>query len=58
MNEDMIGVREAARILELTVPAIHYHITHGNLKIVGKFGSSFILSRTAVEAFKERRARR
>ncbi len=57
LNEDMIGVREASKILGISIPVVHYHVAQGNLTPIGKFGNSFILSRTAVEAFKEQRER-
>jgi hypothetical protein len=59
MNENLIGVREAARIIGITVPTVHHHIVHGNLPTVGRFGNALILDRKRVEDFKrEREARR
>jgi hypothetical protein len=58
MNENLIGVREASRILGITVPTVHHHITHANLKTIGRFGNSLILDRQTVEDFRADRARR
>jgi len=58
MNENLIGVKEASRILGITIPTAHHHITHGNLSTVGRFGNSLILDRHTVENFKRERARR
>ena len=55
MDKNLIGVREASRILGITIPAVHYHILEGRISVIGKFGNSFILDRTAVEAFRAKR---
>lgn len=55
MSPDLISVTEAAKILGITTSVVHYHVTNGNLKPVGKFGNAFILERSAVEAFKAKR---
>ena len=58
MDKNLIGVREASRILGITVPAVHYHIIEGRISVIGKFGNSFILDRNAIEAFRARREER
>jgi predicted site-specific integrase-resolvase len=58
MNENLIGVREASRILGITIPAVHYHILQGRIPVIGKFGNSFILERSHVEAFRAKREQR
>jgi predicted site-specific integrase-resolvase len=55
MNPDLIGVNEAAKILGIKTSVVHYHITNGNLKPIGRFGNSLILDRQTVEAFRDRR---
>jgi predicted site-specific integrase-resolvase len=55
MTEDHIGVIETATILGIATSVVYYHLANGNLKPVGKFGKSYILSRTAVEEFKRQR---
>ena len=58
MSENLIGIKEAARILGLNDQTVYHHIRNGNLLTLGKWGISYILSRTAVEAFRARRDRR
>jgi hypothetical protein len=58
MNEDLIGVNDAAKILGIKTSVVHYHIANGNLPTVGRFGNSLILSRKAVESFAEERRRK
>jgi len=58
MNEDFIGVNDAAKIIGIKTSVVHYHLTNGNLQAVGRFGNSIILSRAAVEAFAKRRKAR
>jgi excisionase family DNA binding protein len=55
MNDDFIGIKEAAKILGLNDQTVYHHIRNGNLLTLGKWGISFILSRTAVEAFRAKR---
>jgi hypothetical protein len=58
MNQDHIGVIETATILGIATSVVYYHLANGNLIPVGKFGKSYILSRTAVEKFKRHREAR
>src|SRR5260221_12113451 len=58
MDENLIGVREASRILGITIPAVHYHILQGRISVIGKFGNSFILDRNAIEVFRAKREAR
>jgi excisionase family DNA binding protein len=55
MNEDLIGIQETAEILGLSDQTVYHHIRNGNLPVVGRFGNSYILSKAAVEAFRDRR---
>lgn len=58
MNPDLIGVVEAAKVLGIKTSVVHYHLQNGNLRSVGRFGTSIILSREQVEAFKTKREAR
>jgi|GraSoi2013_100cm_1033763.scaffolds.fasta_scaffold413858_1 excisionase family DNA binding protein len=55
MNENLIGIKEAARILGLNDQTVYHHIRNGNLFAVGKWGNSYILERSHVEAFRAKR---
>jgi hypothetical protein len=52
MEPDLISVPEAAEILGVTVPAVHYRINNGTILPVGKFAGSPVLSRKAIEKLK------
>ena len=58
MNENLIGIKEAARILGLNDQTVYHHIRNGNLLAVGKWGNSYILDRNAIEAFRAKRGER
>jgi excisionase family DNA binding protein len=58
MSENLIGIKEAARILGLNDQTVYHHIRNGNLLTVGKWGISYILDRAHVEAFRAKREER
>ena len=58
MDPNLIGTTEAAKILGIKTTVVNYHIANGNLKPVGKFGNSFVLNRSEVEAFRAKRESR
>jgi hypothetical protein len=52
MNPDLISVPEAAAILGITVPSVHYRIKTRSILPVGTFAGSPVLSKKAIEALK------
>ena len=52
MNPDLISVPEAAAILGITVPSVHYRIKNRSIIPVGTFAGSPVLSKKAIEALK------
>jgi hypothetical protein len=57
MAENEISVRQAAKILGVTVPMVHYCIVHEQIRPIGRFGNAFVLDRNAIENFKLQRER-
>jgi hypothetical protein len=49
MDPDLISVPEAAAILGVTVPAVHYRIKNRTILPLGTFAGSPVLSKKAIE---------
>jgi excisionase family DNA binding protein len=58
MNNDHIGIIEAATILGVRTATVYYYLNNRMLPPIDRFGRSYVLSRKAVEEFAERRNKR